>query len=37
MNLPIKIESIPRAVLQLVNRFNCLSYDWTVKDECYMT
>ena len=21
------------AVIQLVNKFNCLAYDWTVKDQ----
>ena len=29
----IKTEYIPKAVVWLVNIFNCLAYDWTVKYE----
>ena len=28
--LVIKIKLLRRAVVQLVNKFNCLEYDWTV-------
>jgi hypothetical protein len=29
----IKTEYMPRAVVRLVNIFNCIEYDWTVSDE----
>jgi hypothetical protein len=28
-----KTKYLPIAVVQLVNIFKCLAYDWTVKDE----
>ena len=32
-----KTMYMPRAVIRLVNIFNCLAYDWTVKDEWKVT
>jgi hypothetical protein len=32
-SLGIKTEYMPRAVVRLDNIFNCLAYEWTVKDE----
>ena len=31
--LGIKTEYTPRTCVLLVNIFNCLAYDWTIKDE----
>ena len=31
--LGMKADYATRAVVPVVNIFNCLSYDWTVKDE----
>jgi hypothetical protein len=35
--LGIKTAYTPRAVIPLVNIFNCLTFDWTVKDICKVT
>ena len=32
-SLNVKTEYMPIDVVRLVNIFNCLAYDWTVKDE----
>jgi hypothetical protein len=32
-SLGFKIEYTPRSVVQLVNIFNCLAYDWMVKGK----
>ena len=39
ISLGIKSEYVPRAVVQLVNIFNCLAYDsdWMDKDELKVT
>jgi hypothetical protein len=39
ISLGIKSEYVPRAMVQLVNIFNCLAYDsdWMDKDELKVT
>jgi hypothetical protein len=36
-SLRIKSEYTQRDVVRLVDIFNCLTYDWTVKDEIKVT
>jgi len=33
MSLQFKTKSTSRAIVTLVNIFNCLAYDWTIKDD----
>jgi hypothetical protein len=35
--LGIKTEYTSRTFVLLVNIFNCLAYDWTIKDESEVT